>query len=76
MNMKTTTIMIEDSDRAEFRHRLRLEEVLNRYNEERIFNIDTGMVHDKYDAQGCPQMYYYAIIILKGDALHSDVSET
>ena len=59
---------------AEFKHRL--EEVLNRYNEERIFNIDTGMVHDKYDPQGCPQMYYYAIIILKGDALHSDVSET
>ena len=53
--------MIEDLDRAEFRHRL--EEVLNRYNEERIFNIDTGMVHDKYDSQGCPQMYYYAIII-------------
>ena len=74
MNMKTTTIMIEDSDMAEFRHRL--EEVLTRYNEERIFNIDTGMVHDKYDSQGCPQMYYYAIIILKGDALHSDVSET
>lgn len=74
MSMKTTTIMIEDSDRREFRERL--EEVLNRYNEERIFNIDTGMVHDKYDSQGCPQMYYYAIIILKGDALHSDVSET
>ena len=74
MNMKTTTIMIEDSDRTEFRRRL--EEVLNRYNEGRIFNIDTGMVHDKYDSQGCPQMYYYAIIILKGDALHSDVSET
>lgn len=72
--MKTTTIMIEDSDRTEFRRRL--EEVLNRYNEGRIFNIDTGMVHDKYDSQGCPQMYYYAIIILKGDALHSDVSET
>ena len=74
MSMKTTTIMSEDSDRAEFRHRL--EEVLNRYNEERIFNIDTGMVHDKYDSKGCPQMYYYAIIILKGDALYSDVSET
>ena len=74
MSMKTTTIMIEDSDRREFRGRL--EEVPNRYNEERIFNIDTGMVHDKYDSQGCTQMYYYAIIILKGDALHSDVSET
>ena len=72
--MKTTTIMIEDSDRMEFSGRL--EEVLNRYNEERIFNIDTGVVHDKYDSQGCPQMYYYAIIILKGDALTFDISET
>ena len=53
--MKNSTIMIEDTNRYKFR--VRLEEVLNRYNEDRIFNIDTGMVHDKYDAQGCPQMY-------------------
>jgi hypothetical protein len=55
---------------------MRLEEVLNRYDEDRIFNMDTGMVHNKYDSQGCPQMYYYAIIIVRGDALHYDVSET
>lgn len=74
MNMKKATIMIEDTNRYKFRERL--EEVLNRYNEKRIFNIDTGMVHNKYDSQGCPQMYYYAIIIIRGDALHYDVSET
>ena len=72
--MKKTTIMIEDTNRYEFRRRL--EEVLDRYNEDRIFNIDTGMVHDKYDYQGCPKMYYYAIIIVKGDPLYYDVSET
>ena len=72
--MKKTTLMIEDTDRYEFS--CRLEEVLNRYNEERIFNIDTGMVHDNYDSQGSSRMYYYAIIILRGDALHHDVSET
>lgn len=71
--MKKTTIMIEDANRYEFR--CRLEEVLNRYNEERIFNIDTGMIHDKYDSRGCPQIYYYAIIILRGDALDYDFSE-
>ena len=74
MSMKKVTLMIEDADRNEFRRRL--DGVLNRYNEERIFNIDTGMVHNKYDSQGCPQMYYYAIIIIRGDALHYDVSET
>ena len=74
MSMKKSTIMIEDTDRYEFRRRL--EEVLNRYSDDRIFNIDTGMVHDNYDSSGCPQMYYYAIIIVRGDALHYDVSET
>lgn len=72
--MKKTTIMIEDTDRNKFRERL--QDVLNRYNDERIFNIDTGMVHNNYDARGCPLMYYYAIIIVRGDALHYDVSET
>ena len=72
--MKKSTIMIEDTNRYEFRRRL--EEVLNRYDEDRIFNIDTGMVHDNYDSQGCPQMYYYAIIIVRGDALHYDISES
>ena len=66
--------MIEDTNRLKFR--TRLDEVLNRYEEHRIFNIDTGMVHNEYDSQGCPQMYYYAIIILKGDALKYDISET
>lgn len=74
MSMKKATIMIEDVNRYEFRRRL--EEALNRYEEDRIFNIDTGMVHDNYDSQGCPQMYYYAIIILKGDPLKYDFSET
>lgn len=73
MSMKKVTLMIEDADRNEFRRRLN--EVLNRYNEERIFNIDTGMVHNEYDSQGCPRMYYYAIIILRGDALKYDFSE-
>lgn len=66
--------MIEDTNRYKFR--CRLEEVLNQYNEDRIVNIDTGMVHDKYDSQGCPKMYYYAIIIVRGDVFHYDVSET
>lgn len=74
MSMKKATIMIEDTNRYKFR--CRLEEVLNRYEDDRIFNIDTGMVHNKYDSQGCPQMYYYAIIIVRGDALDYDVSET
>ena len=72
--MKKTTIMIEDSDRLKFR--TRLDEVLNRYEEHRIFNIDTGMVHNQYDSCGCPQMYYYAIIIVRGDALKYDLPET
>ena len=72
--MKQTTIMIEDTDRYKFR--MRLEDVLNRYEECRIFNIDTGMVHDNYDSNGYPQMYYYAIIILRGDALKYDIPET
>ena len=72
--MKKSTIMIEDRDRYEFRRRL--EEVLNRYSDDCIFNIDTGMVHDKYDSQGCPQMYYYAIIVVRRDDIHYDVSET
>ena len=71
MSMKKATIMIEDTDRYEFRRRL--EEVLNSYSEERIFNIDTGMVHDNYDSQGCSRMYYYAIIIVRGDVLHYNV---
>ena len=70
MSMKKSTIMIEDRDRYEFRRRL--EEVLDRYSDDRIFNIDTGMVHNKYDSSGQPQMYYYAIIIIKGDASHYD----
>ena len=74
MSMKKVTLMIEDADRNEFRRRLN--DVLNRYNDERIVNIDTGMVHNNYDSQGSPQMYYYAIIIIRGDALHYDVSET
>lgn len=74
MNMKKSTIMIEDTDRYEFRHRL--EEVLNRYEDDRIFNIDTGMVHNNYDSRGCPQMYYYAIIIIRGDALKYDIPES
>ena len=74
MSINKTTIIIEDIDKLKFR--TRLNEVLNRYDEDRIFNIDTGMVHNKYDSQGCPQMYYYAIIIIRGDALHYDVSET
>ena len=69
--MKKSTIMIEDTNRYEFR--CSLEEVLNRYEEDRIFNIDTGMVHNKYDSQGCPQIYYYAIIIVKGEALRYDI---
>ncbi len=71
MSMKKATIMIEDTNRYKFR--TRLEEVLNRYDEDRIFNIDTGMVHNKYDSQGCPQMYYYAIIIVKGEPLDYDI---
>lgn len=59
--------MIEDTNRYKFR--CRLEEVLSQYNEDRIVNIDTGMVHDKYDSQGCPKMCYYAIIIVRGDTL-------
>ena len=74
MSINKTTIIIEDIDKLKFR--TRLNEVLNRYDEDRIFNIDTGMDHNKYDSQGCPQMYYYAIIIIRGDALHYDVSET
>ena len=74
MSINKTTIIIEDIDKLKFR--TRLNEVLNRYDEDRIFNIDTGMVHNKYDSQGCPQMYYYAIIILKGDALKYDIPET
>ena len=73
MSINKTTIIIEDIDKLKFR--TRLNEVLNRYDEDRIFNIDTGMVHNKYDSQGCPQMYYYAIIIVRGDALEYDVSE-
>lgn len=73
MSMKKVTLMIEDADKNEFRRRLN--DVLNRYNDERIVNIDTGMVHNNYDSHGCPQMYYYAIIILKGNALKYDFPE-
>lgn len=71
--MKKTTIIVEDEDKLSFR--TRLDEVLSRYEEDRIFNIDTGMVHNNYDYHGCPQMYYYAIIIVRGDALDYDVSK-
>lgn len=67
MSMKKATIMIEDTSRYIFR--CRLEEVLNQCSDDQIFNIDTGMVHNGYDSQGCPQMYYYAIIIVRGDDL-------
>lgn len=69
--MKKTTIMIKDTDSYEFRRRL--EEVLNRYDDDRIFNIDTGIIHENYDSQGNPRMHYYAIIIIRGDASHYDI---
>ena len=65
--MKTKTIMIEDEDR--YSYRTRLEEVLNRYSEEDIFNIDTGIGYDGFtDSRGCPIIHYYAIIIVKRGA--------
>ena len=63
--MKKTTIIIEDTDKMKFR--TRLDEVLSRYKDEDIYNIDTGVVHDKYDSHGYPKMYYYAIIIVNGN---------
>lgn len=63
--MKKTTIIIEDCDSMIYRQRL--DEVLGRYKDEDIYNIDTGVVHDNYDIQGCPKMYYYAIIIVRGN---------
>lgn len=63
--MRKTTIIIEDCDSMIYRQRL--DEVLGRYKEEDIYNIDTGVVHDNYDSQGCPKMYYYAIIIVRGN---------
>ena len=65
MNMKKTTIIVEDRD--SLRYRQRLDEVLSRYKDEDIYNIDTGVVHDNYDSHGCPRMYYYAIIIVNGN---------
>ena len=62
--MKKTTIIIEDSDSTSYRNRLNT--VLSRYKDKDIYNIDTGVLHDKYDSQGCPKMYYYAIIIVNG----------
>ena len=63
--MKKTTIIVENSDAS--RYRQRLDEILSRYKNEDIYNIDTGVVHDNYDSQGCPKMYYYAIIIVNGN---------
>ncbi len=70
---KKTTILIEDADSIQFR--TRLNKVLSRYTDDRIFNIDTGMVHNKYDSRGNPQMYYYAVIIVRGDAMKYDYPE-
>ena len=72
MNTKTT-IIVEDSDKLNFR--TRLNEVLARYQDNRIYNIDTGVVHNGYDSRGQAIMYYYAILIVTGDAMHYDFEE-
>ena len=62
--MKTKTIMIEDDNR--YNYRQRLEEVLNKYSEEEIYNIDTGVEYDGFtDSSGRPVAHYYAFIIIK-----------
>lgn len=68
---KITTIMIEDTDRLDFRERL--DKVLERYDKNKIINIDTGMVHNGY-SNGLPKMYYYAIIIVEGKGYKEELA--
>ena len=68
---KITTIMIEDTDRLDFRERL--DKVLERYDKNKIINIDTGMVHNGY-SNGLLKMYYYAIIIVEGKGYEEELA--
>lgn len=60
------TIIIEEIDKSAFRTRLNT--VINRYNKERIFNIDTGC---SFDGE---LILFYAIIIVEGNPLDYDKS--
>ena len=60
------TIIIEEMDKSAFR--ARLDTIINRYNKERIFNIDTGCSFD-----GGVRLFY-AIIIVEGNPLDYDKS--
>ena len=56
------TIVIKDSN--EFIFQQELDSVLNDYTH-RVFNINTGVLHDRYDSRGCIKVYYYAIVIVE-----------
>ena len=64
MSMNVSTIIIEDMDKSAYR--ARLETVLSRYDENRIFNIDTGASLDK------GLRLFYAIILVEGEAMNYD----
>ena len=57
------TIVIKESD--EFTFQQKLDSVLNDYTH-RVFNINTGAIHNGYDSRGCLKVHYYAIVIVEG----------
>ena len=56
------TIVIKESD--EFAFRQKLDSVLNDYTH-RVFNINTGAIHNGYDSRGFLEVHYYAIVIVE-----------
>lgn len=57
------TIVIKESDDLTFQQKL--DNVLNDYTH-RVFNINTGVIHDGYDSRGYLKVHYYAIVIVEG----------
>ena len=62
MSMKRT-IVIKDSNESTFKQKL--DSVLNDYTY-RIFNINTGIIHDGYDSRDYIKVHYYAIVVVEG----------
>lgn len=58
MNMRKTTIMIEDVKRIDFR--TRLDKVLNDHKSENILSIDTGVYLDEDNVK----VYYAFLVVL------------
>ncbi len=56
------TIVIKDSN--EFTFQQELDSVLNDYTH-RVFNVDTGIIHNGYDSRGDLKVHYYAIVIVE-----------